>query len=147
MASSSNSSKQTSRIILMIAGLLVLTSMGYFAYQYFSEKQENKESTIQIERLNTEIFELEEKIYSFEVMLEDRKLDLATKNKELEAKKRELRQPRLPPHPEGGSDRSVPAGLPPARRPVRMPLRTLPPPGRLSRRESGDRPAGPPPAK
>ncbi len=90
MATRSNRSKQTSRIILVIAGLLVLTSMGYFAYQYFSEREVSKEKSVQIERLNNEVFDLEERIYEYEVILDDRKLTLVAKNQELEEKKQDL---------------------------------------------------------
>lgn len=90
MASHSAQSKQTSRVILVIAGLLVLTSMGYFAFQYFSEKQASENKSVRIQKLNSEVFALEEQIYEYEITLDDQKLDLITKNRELEERKREL---------------------------------------------------------
>jgi len=83
MANSSGSPKSTSRIILIIAGILVLTSLGYFATQYFSEKSENKNNQVQIEELNSEILSLEEKILDFEVTLENRDVTIQKKDEEL----------------------------------------------------------------
>lgn len=82
--------KNTSRAILVIAGILVLSALAYFAIKYFSEKSANKENIATIDNLNSEILELEEKILNFEVAIEDRDMDLAEKDKQLEEKYKEL---------------------------------------------------------
>lgn len=90
MASRSAQTKRTSRVILIIASLLVLTSLGYFAYQYFWEREENRGLVKKVDDLNEEVFELESRIYEFEVLLDDQKLDLLDKTNELNRRKRDL---------------------------------------------------------
>lgn len=90
MASNSNSSKNTSRAILVIVGILVLSALGYFATKYFSEKESNKANTLKIEELNNEILDLEEKLLTFELDQEDKEMELADKNEQLNRKNEEL---------------------------------------------------------
>lgn len=90
MAANRESSKQTSRIVLIVVGILVLSALAYFATKYFSEKQENEINLSEIKKLNSEVLELEEKILNFEVALEDKNLELSEKDKLLEEKYMEL---------------------------------------------------------
>jgi myosin heavy subunit len=90
MASRSESAKQTSRVILVIASLLVLSALGYFATKYFGEKEITQQQDDTIEELTNEIYDLEDKILSYEVTLEDRTMQLAEKDKLLEEKYIEL---------------------------------------------------------
>lgn len=92
MANRSDSSKQTSRVILVIAGLLVLTSLGYFAFQYFAKKQETEEQVITIEKLNNEIMSLEERILDFEMTMDEQEVALAEKQRIVQEKKTELQR-------------------------------------------------------
>jgi myosin heavy subunit len=92
MANRSDSSKHTSRIILVIAGLLVLTSLGYFAFQYFSQKQQNEANIIKVEDLNNEILGLEERILDFEMTMDEKDMDLSEKQRLIEEKKIELQR-------------------------------------------------------
>jgi len=91
MASRSDSSKHTSRIILVIAGLLVLTSMGYFAYQYFSEKKAHEEDIVKIEDLRNEILGLEERILDFEMTMDEKDVELADKKRMIEESQQQLK--------------------------------------------------------
>lgn len=73
-----NGNQSTSRIILVIAGILVLSALGYFATRYFSERGENEEKTLTIERMDLEIQELEG---ALETMKSDSQMALADKDK------------------------------------------------------------------
>ncbi|MEZ4773157.1 MAG: hypothetical protein R3D00_08240 [Bacteroidia bacterium] len=90
MASTLDSSKTTSRAILVIVGILVLSALAYFSVKYFSEKGANEENVATIENLNNEILQLEEKILNLEVAIEDQNMELAEKDKLLEEKYEEL---------------------------------------------------------
>ncbi len=90
MATNRESSKQTSRIVLIVVGVLVLSALAYFTTKYFSEKQQSEVYLSEIKNLNAEVLELEEKILNFEVALEDKNLDLSEKDKLLEEKYMEL---------------------------------------------------------
>ena len=90
MASRKTDSNTTSRFILVIAGMLVLSALAYFSIKYFSEKGANQEKENKINQLNEEIVQLEEEIFSFKTELEQRDMDLATKEKMLDEKNMEL---------------------------------------------------------
>ncbi|MEZ4827978.1 MAG: hypothetical protein R3C61_17100 [Bacteroidia bacterium] len=90
MASPIDSSKMTSRAILVIVGILVLSALAYFSVKYFSEKSANEENAETIDNLNNEILQLEEKILNLEVAIEDQNMELAEKDKLLEEKYEEL---------------------------------------------------------
>ena len=90
MASTLDSSKTTSRAILVIVGILVLSALAYFSLKYFSEKSQNEENLATIENLNSEVLQLEEKILNLEVAIEDQNMELAEKDKLLEEKYEEL---------------------------------------------------------
>ncbi|MEL6588465.1 MAG: hypothetical protein AAFP02_03715 [Bacteroidota bacterium] len=81
MAKSVNNSQNTSRIILVIAGILVLSALGYFATRYFSERSESENKTLTIDRLQSEIQDLES---SFETLKADQQMALADKDKTIE---------------------------------------------------------------
>ncbi|MEO0899764.1 MAG: hypothetical protein AAFY71_25355 [Bacteroidota bacterium] len=76
-------SQQTSRVILVIASMLVIAALGYFAYQYFSQKEENREDQIKIDKLESEILDLESKILDFEVVRDSQQDDLQEQALEL----------------------------------------------------------------
>ncbi|MCB0851259.1 MAG: hypothetical protein KDD63_03375, partial [Bacteroidetes bacterium] len=90
MAGSIDSSKTTSRAILVIVGILVLSALTYFSFKYFSEKQANETNLATIEDLSTEILDLEEKILDMEEAIEDQNVELAEKDKLLEEKYKEI---------------------------------------------------------
>ena len=90
MAGTNDSSKTTSRAILVIVGILVLSALTYFSIKYFSEKEANEANLATIEDLNSEILDLEEKILNMEVAMEDQSMELAEKDKLLEEKYSEL---------------------------------------------------------
>lgn len=84
------SSDSTSRIILIIVGILVLSALGYFSTKYFSEKENNQTNAATIDGLKTEIVQLEEKIIGLDITVEDKELDLAEKTRLLNDKYEEL---------------------------------------------------------
>ena len=90
MASTSNSSKNTSRAILVIVGILVLSALGYFATKYFSEKETNKQNEVKIDQLRNEILDLDKKLLEFELNEKDNAMILAEKNEQLNLKNEEL---------------------------------------------------------
>jgi len=53
---------QTRNIILIVAGVLLLAALGFFATKYFSTKGDLEAKVTENEQLNTEIDELEQKI-------------------------------------------------------------------------------------
>ena len=71
MASASKSSKNTSRAILVIAGILVLSALGYLATKYFTANEVIKENEIKIEELRNEILDLDKKLVEFELTEKD----------------------------------------------------------------------------
>jgi myosin heavy subunit len=81
MAKSVNGNQSTSRIILVIAGILVLSALGYFATRYFSERGENEEKELTIENMDREIQELEG---ALETLKSDSQMALADKDKTIE---------------------------------------------------------------
>jgi Tfp pilus assembly protein PilN len=91
MASSKNSSNMTNRLILVVAGMLVLSALAYFSIKYFSEKSENQKKSNQISQLNTEILDLEEQIFELNNDLEEKDMDLAAKEKKIEDNKIQIK--------------------------------------------------------
>ena len=87
-----DTSKNTSRIILILIGIVVLTALVYFAYKYFSEKQKNDLNLAQIEELDTEIRDLEEKISELQVTMEDQSMEMAEKDRLIEEKGAEIEE-------------------------------------------------------
>lgn len=85
-----DNSKNTSRIILVIVGILVLSALAYFGIKYFTEKAENEENLAKIDELNNEMMELEERILDFQATLEDKNMEIADKDKLLEEKERQI---------------------------------------------------------
>ncbi|MDX1907824.1 MAG: hypothetical protein SF053_12375 [Bacteroidia bacterium] len=85
-------SDSTSRVILVIVGILVLSALGYFATKYFSEKESSAEKGTTIEALNTEIKDLEAKILGFEMTIADQETSLIDKSNQLNKKVDELSQ-------------------------------------------------------
>ena len=90
MATKSEGSQATSRAILVIAGILVLSALGYFAVKYFAVKSESEEKDLQIENLNTEVQQLEANVADFRNQINDLEIDLATKEQLLQDKVGEL---------------------------------------------------------
>lgn len=83
-------SKNTSRIILVVVGILVLSALAYFGIKYFTEKAENEAKSAKIEDLNNEMMELEEKILDFQSTLENKNMEIADKDKLLEEKEQQI---------------------------------------------------------
>ena len=83
MASRSNSTKNTSRAILVIVGILVLSALGYFATKYFSKLEEAQVKDETIETLKEEIVELEEQITEFELTSNDLETEIAQNQQQL----------------------------------------------------------------
>lgn len=90
MASSSSNSKNTSRAILVIVGILVLSALGYFATKYFSEIEANQEQRLAIEELNNEIVQMEERMLKFELKVDEQNVALAEKEQLLDDRQQEL---------------------------------------------------------
>ena len=90
MATRSDGSQATSRAILVIAGILVLSALAYFAIKYFSEKSDNEAKVEEIKSLNAEVEQLESNIVQFQKDLNDISVDLATKEQLLQQKVDEL---------------------------------------------------------
>ncbi len=90
MATRSDGSQATSRAILVIAGILVLSALAYFAIKYFSAKAEIVENEQQIDDLSTEVKELEDNILQFQEQINSLEVDLATKEQLLQQKVDEL---------------------------------------------------------
>ncbi|MFK7922509.1 MAG: hypothetical protein AB8H47_11160 [Bacteroidia bacterium] len=89
MAKSVNNSQTTSRIILVIAGILVLSALGYFATRYFSERSESENKTLTIDRLETEIQDLES---SFETLKADQQMALSDKDRTIEENETRIKE-------------------------------------------------------
>ncbi|RMG23542.1 MAG: hypothetical protein D6730_14255 [Bacteroidetes bacterium] len=85
-----DNSKNTSRIILVVVGILVLSALAYFGIKYFAAKAENEQNIAKIEDLKNEMMELEEKILDFQSTLEDKNMEIADKDKLLEEKERQI---------------------------------------------------------
>lgn len=90
MAGKNDSVKNTSRIVLVLVGIVVLSALAYFAFKYFNEKQENEANIAKIDELDTEIIELEEKILSFERTIEDQNMAMAEKDRQLSEKDQQI---------------------------------------------------------
>ncbi|MEM6801059.1 MAG: hypothetical protein AAF696_06615 [Bacteroidota bacterium] len=78
------------RLILVVAGMLVLSALAYFSIKYFSEKSENEKQATQIIDLGTEILDLEEKIFELNTDLDERDMTLASKEKKIEDNRLEI---------------------------------------------------------
>ncbi|GAB4405954.1 MAG: hypothetical protein OHK0039_07300 [Bacteroidia bacterium] len=91
MASTKNNS-QTSRAILVIVGILVLTSLGYFAFKYFEAKQQNTEKDATIESLSNEVFELGEQISQLKIENEEQAETVIEKEQQLADRQREIQE-------------------------------------------------------
>lgn len=81
----------TNRLILVVAGMLVLSALAYFSIKYFSEKSNNEKKSNQISQLNTEILDLEEQIFELNNDLEEKDMDLAAKEKKVEDNKIQIK--------------------------------------------------------
>ncbi|WNJ20814.1 hypothetical protein [Pontibacter sp. G13] len=97
MAASSDQSPNTSRAILLIVGVLVLSALGYFGYSYFTVRAENSEGQTMINKLQTEIEELEEEVLNLTTefqdtvkTLEDKSARLVETSGELESLQKKL---------------------------------------------------------
>lgn len=80
------------RLILVVAGMLVLSALAYFSIKYFSEKSENEKQSTQISELNTEILDLEEKIFELNTDLDEKDMSLASKEKKIEDNRQRINQ-------------------------------------------------------
>ncbi len=90
MASNYESSRNTSRIILVILGIVVLSGLGYFATKYFNEKRANQANLATIDELKLEIDDLDAKIEEFQETITAKNVEIAEKDKLLEEKYAEL---------------------------------------------------------
>ena len=85
-------SQQTSRAILVIVGILVLSALGYFATKYFMEKEAGKEKDERLEALSQEIYQLEEDIASLQVQNDDQAEEILKKEEQFALKSRQLEE-------------------------------------------------------
>ena len=85
-----DSSKNTSRIILVIVGILVLSALAYFGIKYFTEKAENEQNIAQIADLEQEILELEEQNLDFQNTIQNQDMDVASLRQELAQKQDQI---------------------------------------------------------
>ncbi|MEO0471301.1 MAG: hypothetical protein AAF206_16850, partial [Bacteroidota bacterium] len=92
MAKAFNTTKNTNRAILVIAGILVLSALGYFATKYFTEKNANQTNVAKIGELSDEILELEDEISEMQLTLKDQNMELAEKTKSIEEKDQKLEE-------------------------------------------------------
>jgi DNA repair exonuclease SbcCD ATPase subunit len=92
MPSRSNSSKHTSRAILVIVGILVLSALGYFATKYFSKLEETQEKDDTIENLKEEIVDLEEQITEFELTANDQEMEIIENQRQLKETQRKYEE-------------------------------------------------------
>lgn len=90
MASNYDSNRNTSRIILVILGIAVLSGLGFFATKYFQEKRANEANVATIDELNIEIGDLDVKIEELQETITAKNVDLAEKDQLLEEKYAEL---------------------------------------------------------
>ncbi|MDP5171779.1 MAG: hypothetical protein NWR72_16140 [Bacteroidia bacterium] len=90
MATRSDGSQSTSRAILVIAGILVLSALAYFAIKYFTYKADNETQKVQIDNLSLEVEELEKSIGDFRNQVNNLEVDLTTKEQLLNEKVAEL---------------------------------------------------------
>lgn len=90
MSMPSATASRSGRSILIIMGLLVIASLGYFTTRYFTQKSGYQQAQVDIDQYKLEIQELEVRIQDFERTMEDKNLDLAEKEKLLNEKYKEL---------------------------------------------------------
>ncbi len=83
MASSSPKTQRTSRIILAVVGVLVLSALGYFASQYFRTKEESIGHVERINSLTAEVLDLEQEIRTFELEMKEKNLTLEDRERDL----------------------------------------------------------------
>ena len=92
MASSPDSSRTTSRIILALLSILVLTALVVIGFNYFREKRKNEDAQAKIEQLKTEIEDLEQKNEDFQNTLQNKQVELADKVRLLEEKEDQIKK-------------------------------------------------------
>ncbi|MEL6673583.1 MAG: hypothetical protein AAFR61_15370 [Bacteroidota bacterium] len=92
MATTTQNSKTTSRAILVIASILVLSALGYFSVKYFSEKNASQQKDTRLSELSQEIVQLEDEIFNFKNELESKDMDLASQRMLLDEKDQALKQ-------------------------------------------------------
>ena len=90
MASNYENSRNTSRIILVVLGIFILSGLGYFATKYFNEKRANVANLATIDELKLEIDDLDSKIEAFQETITAKNVEIAEKDKLLEEKYAEL---------------------------------------------------------
>ncbi|MEL6696644.1 MAG: hypothetical protein AAFP89_10395 [Bacteroidota bacterium] len=83
MATSKPGSNNSSRIILVVAGILMISSLGYFAIQYFTQREQIRENDDQLQGLRMEILELDDQILNFNVAMDAKDDELDQKNEQL----------------------------------------------------------------
>lgn len=85
MANSSPQGQRTSRVILAVVGVLVLSALGFFASKYFRSVEERDEYNDRIEKLTEEVLDLEHQIRSFELETKEQKLSLTDRQAMVDA--------------------------------------------------------------
>jgi predicted nucleic acid-binding Zn-ribbon protein len=90
MASQTDRTKNTSRIILVIASTLALSALGFFAVKYFTQKEALREGEDKIEKLTLEVLDLEDRILEFQVDKRSQQEGLDRKNEELKSAKEKI---------------------------------------------------------
>lgn len=92
MTTQQDSAKNSSRIVLISIGIVMLAALVFFAWKYFSEKNDNDLKVAQIQELDTEILDLEQKIVDLERTLDEQGIELADKNNLLEQKNDQIKE-------------------------------------------------------
>lgn len=92
MSSTPDSSRTTSRIILALLSILVVTALVVIGFNYFREKRKNEDAQAKIEQLQTEIEDLENKSEEFQKTLQNKQVELADKVRLLEEKEDQIKK-------------------------------------------------------
>ncbi|MCI4671710.1 MAG: hypothetical protein MRZ79_26450 [Bacteroidia bacterium] len=83
-------SSNTSRVIIVIASILVVTALGFFAYNFFSQKEVNRKTLQEKDLLSSEILDLEKQILQFKIENDSQESALMAKDGELAQARKQI---------------------------------------------------------
>lgn len=83
-------SSNTSKVIIVIASILVVTALGFFAFNYFTQREINRQHELEEAQLSSDIVDLERQILEFKIDNDSRQTALRAKESELSKAKTEI---------------------------------------------------------
>ncbi len=85
-------SQKTSRAIIVIASILVISALSFFAFEYFSDREKLREANRERIQLENEILDLEQKVLAFSLKNDSQEAELEKKDEDLRQKEDELQR-------------------------------------------------------